>query len=313
MMYAGLIRVLAKARKYEAQLEVCDGALNGNVKQGLPKAEATNQILFLTEKARALAGLQRYDDAVQAADRAQLLAGEANKQAVRHLRVRLLTMANRHAEAEQECEQMLKQATQPAETLEIRYLLSSVNAAAKHTAKAEEQLQLILKADPDNATANNDLGYQWADRNKNLAEAEQMIRKAIDLDRRQRMGVVAPALPGEPAPPPPIHSITPVAASTPVEVEDNAAFIDSLGWVLYRRGQIDKARKELEHASQLPDGDDPVIFDHLGDVYQHLMMPAEARRAWERALQLYDQGQRRLDDDRRQDLLRKIKMAGGGS
>ena len=63
-------------------------------KLGLPKAEATNQVLFLSEKARALAGLQRFDDAVQSVDRALLVAGENNKQIVRHLRVRLLTMAS---------------------------------------------------------------------------------------------------------------------------------------------------------------------------------------------------------------------------
>jgi hypothetical protein len=41
-------------------------------------------------------------------------------------------------------------------------------------------------------------------------------------------------------------------------------------------------------------------------------MPADARRAWERALQLYDQGQRRLDEDRGQELQRKIKTSSGG-
>jgi tetratricopeptide (TPR) repeat protein len=267
----------------------------------------------LTEKARALAGLRRFDDAVEAADRALLLAGEANKSLVRHLRVRLLTMAGRHADAEQECNTMLKDAKLPADVLELRYLLSSVYAAAKQGAKAEEQLLLILKADPDNATANNDLGYQWAEQNKNLAEAERMIRKAIEADRRQRMGVAAPALPGAPAAPPPIQPITPVSATSGGEVEDNAAFVDSLGWVLLRRGQIDKAREELERASRLPEGADPVIFDHLGDVYYQLKLPAEARRAWEHALELYDRGERPMDSDRCQDLRRKIKMLGGGS
>jgi tetratricopeptide (TPR) repeat protein len=313
LMYAGLIRVLTKAHKYDAQLDVCDGALNGNAKQGLPKAEATNQVLFLTEKARALAGLRRFDDAVEAADRALLLAGEANKSLVRHLRVRLLTMAGHHADAERECETMLKDAKLPADVLELRYLLSSVFAAAKQVAKAEAQLLLILEADPDNATANNDLGYQWAEQNKNLADAERMIRKAIEVDRRQRMGIAAPALPGEPAPPPPIQPITPVSAISGGPVQDNAAFVDSLGWVLFRRGQIEKARKELERASQLPEGADPVIFDHLGEVYQQLKLPADARRAWEHALELYNRGERPMDSDRCQELRRKIKMLGGGS
>ena len=42
----------------------------------------------------------------------------------------------------------------------------------------------MLRFDPGNATANNDLGYLWADQNKNLKEAEEMIRLAIDADRQ---------------------------------------------------------------------------------------------------------------------------------
>jgi tetratricopeptide (TPR) repeat protein len=307
LVYGGLLRVLSKSRRFDALVAVCDGALDGNAAQGLPKAQATNQILFLTEKARALAGLQRFDDAVQAADRALLLAADGQKMVVRHLRVRLLVMAGRHDDAEKECAALLKQAVQPAEVLEVRYLLSNVYSGAKQLAKSEEQLQLILKEDPDNAAANNDLGYLWADQNRRLDEAEQMIRKAIDVDRRQRQGIAPPAAPGEPAPPPPI---TPVGATGPVDVEDNAAYVDSLGWVLYRKGKIAEARQELERAAHLPDGEDPVIWDHLGDVYQQLQMPAEARSAWEHSLRLYEQGQRRMDEERCQELRRKLKKVG---
>jgi tetratricopeptide (TPR) repeat protein len=306
LVYTGMVRVLGKARRYEALLQVCDGALGGDPQQGLPKAQTTNQVLFLSEKARALAALRRYDEALQAADRALLVAADTNKTLVRHLRVRLLLMANRTAEAEKECEAMLQQSTQPAEVLEVRYLLSSVYAAAKQNDRSEEQLRLILKADPDNATANNDLGYLWADQGKNLEEAEAMIRRAIEQDRRLRKGSSGPS---SPAPPPPAAG---PAAAEAVEGEDNAAFVDSLGWVLYRRGKVAEARKELERAAALPDGEDPVIWEHLGDVYRDLRMPTEARRAWERALQLYDEGQRRIDAERYQELQRKAKDVPAG-
>jgi tetratricopeptide (TPR) repeat protein len=301
MIYGGLIRVLGKARKYEAQREVCEGALEGNPAQGLPKAQATSQVLFLSEKARALAGLQRYDDAVEAAGRALTIATDSNRLIVRHLRVRLLLMANRCKEAERECTAMLKEYTQPAEVLEIRYVLSNVYSATKQYAQAQEQLKMILDADPDSAVANNDLGYLWADQNKNLAEAEEMIRKAIETDRRQRQAVATPSLPGEPLVP------QPVVPASAVEVEDNAAYIDSLGWVLYRRGKVAQARKELERAAKLPDGQDPVIWEHLGDVYAHLHMPSDARQAWLQAIQLYQDGQRRRDDERMRDLQRKVE------
>ena len=91
---------------------------------------------------------------------------------------------------------------------------------------------------------------RWADQNKNLKETEDMIRRAIDFDRRGARK----------------NSVN----LTQEEDQDNAAYVDSLGWVLFRRGQIEEARKQLERAAALPDGDDPVIWDHLGDTYQKM-------------------------------------------
>jgi tetratricopeptide (TPR) repeat protein len=91
--------------------------------------------------------------------------------------------------------------------------LSTVYSAAKKSAEATEQLQLILEQDPNDATANNDLGYMWADEGKNLAEAEKLIRKALALDREER---------------------TKGKAVGPDADRENAAYADSLGWVLFR-------------------------------------------------------------------------------
>ncbi len=114
-----------------------------------------------------------------------------------------------------------------------------------------------------------------------------MIRLALESDRRQRRS--GPSV------------------STDAD-KDNAAFVDSLGWVLFRRGQFENARKELERAAVLDGGEDPVIYDHLGDVYYRMEMRPEAARAWQRSLDLYDQGNRRKDDERLRDLRRKLGM-----
>ena len=233
--------------------------------------------------------MHKYDAALQNADLALAAAGDDNKLLFKTLRVRILSMAERFDDAETECKNLLKVHDRATEALEIRYLLSNIYSAAKQNAKSEEQLQLILKIDPDNVTVNNDLGYLWADQGKNLAVAEDMIRKAIDLDRVQRRR--SPSY-------------------TALEDKDNSAYIDSLGWVLFRRGQIEEARKELERATTLGD-DDPAIYDHLGDVYNRLNLRGEAARAWQRSLELYNEGIRRKDDERVKDIQRKINQVKG--
>jgi Flp pilus assembly protein TadD len=65
---------------------------------------------------------------------------------------------------------------------------------------------------------------------------------------------------------------------------NNGAFIDSLGWAYFKLGRLDKARTELERASQLVA--DPVIFDHLGDLYAAMGRYEGARTAWLLSLEL---------------------------
>ena len=47
---------------------------------------------------------------------------------------------------------------------------------------------------------------------------------------------------------------------------DNGAFLDSLGWAYYKKGQLEKSVMELNKAVKLIT-DDPVIYEHLGRVY----------------------------------------------
>ena len=69
---------------------------------------------------------------------------------------------------------------------DVHYILSGVYVDVKRIDKAGEHLQFLLKKYPSEAKYNNDLGYIWADHNMHLDEAEAMIRKALDEDRKQR-------------------------------------------------------------------------------------------------------------------------------
>jgi tetratricopeptide (TPR) repeat protein len=277
--YSGLLRVLWQARKYEAVVAVCQN--------GLKRAAITNRVLFHESLARALMNLDRVKESLEAADNAVKDAGDHDRLGCRCVRAELFAQGKQFDKAIAECQAMLKEYNLPGEVVEIRHTLSGVYSLAQDYAGAEEQLQKILEVDPSDATANNDLGYQWADQNKNLEEAERLVRKALELDQRQRT--------------------TGTTVTTDADL-DNAAFVDSLGWVLFRRGRFQDAAHELERASKLPAGtDDPVIWDHLADTYSRLKQEEKAREAWRKALSLYDGGRRRKTDDRYQEIKQKLR------
>ncbi len=131
-----------------------------------------------------------------------------------------------------------------------RMSLSGLYISKGDQPKAEAILEEVLKDDPDDPGVNNDLGYLYADQNKNLAQAEAMIRKAVK--------------------------------SSP----ENAAYLDSLGWVLFRRAKYQEAIDWLEKAIKLPDGEDSTIVEHLGDNYEKLGKADEAMKNWKRALDI---------------------------
>jgi tetratricopeptide (TPR) repeat protein len=247
-------------------------------------------VLLRVDLARALAVLERYKEALVEADQAAYEAHDGELFAVSILRVRILLQAGKISDAESDCLAMLKKYPLPGEVLEVRYLLSGIYTAAKRLPQAEAELAACLKIDPGNAAVNNDLGYLWTDDNKNLAEAEAMIRKAIDQDRKNRQSVL---------------TLGPSAAK---EFHDNACYIDSLGWVLFRRGQLEEAGKQLDYATTLPDGDDPLIWDHLGEVRLALGQPAKAAQAWRKALDFYEGDKRRKMDERYRTLQQKLKQ-----
>jgi Tfp pilus assembly protein PilF len=68
-----------------------------------------------------------------------------------------------------------------------------------------------------------------------------------------------------------------------VELEpDNGAFLDSLGWALFKKGKMEEARKYLEKAAQ-KSGSDATILEHLGDVHLAMGNGEKARKAYEKA------------------------------
>jgi tetratricopeptide (TPR) repeat protein len=122
--------------------------------------------------------------------------------------------------------------------------------------KAATLLKRSIELDPSKAAqAYNYLGYMWVDRNLNLDEAGLMIRKALEIE------------------------------------PENGAYLDSLGWFYFKKGDFSRALTELLHAADLIDPPDPVVYEHVGDTYRSLGNGPEALIYWQKGLTLDPQNQ----------------------
>src|SRR5262249_14932469 len=158
-VYSNLLRVLRLAHKHEAIVEVC--------RDGLENARATQLYFFHLQMAQALARLGKLAKALEAADAAVAAAPDPSRLPCRDARVHILIQAERYDQAVAECKDLLKEVTHPEDNRQVRHTLSVVYSAAHQPAEAEEQLHILLEGDANDATANNDLGYLWADHGEN--------------------------------------------------------------------------------------------------------------------------------------------------
>jgi tetratricopeptide (TPR) repeat protein len=254
----------------------------------LQTAQDVAPVYFNYHLAGALAELGEADAALAAADKAIEQTGENDRLTVRLQKLYVLRLLGKWDDAIALGKKLLDEFDAPADRRRTRYALAGAYWGARKRAEAEAELRAILDADPDHAAAANDLGFHLADQGRDLDEAERLIRSALANDRIDRRK----------------------AGNAELE---NAAYIDSLGWVLFRRGKLPEARVELERAAALHAGAiDPVVWDHLGDVLFRLGEKAQAKAAWEKAQGLYENEPRGTargrHDGRLSELKRKLKL-----
>lgn len=108
----------------------------------------------------------------------------------------------------------------------------------------ESDLLNVISQEPDNANALNALGYTLADRTPRYQEALSYIQRASEL------------------------------------VPDDPAILDSLGWVSFRLGQMDKALEYLAKAFDLLE--DAEIAAHYGEVLWLTNQKEKARKIWQK-------------------------------
>ena len=133
----------------------------------------------------------------------------------------------------------------------IRFHAAITYEKLSKTADAAREMEEALKYDKENPGYLNFLGYIYVDSNINLDKAESMIQSALSKE------------------------------------PNNGAFLDSLGWLHYRKKNYSEAYKYLYRGMQnltAAKTEDPVVYDHLGDTSLKLGKKQKAVEYWKKAL-----------------------------
>lgn len=133
-------------------------------------------------------------------------------------------------------------------SIPIRYSRALLAADLGWVDIAERDLRFIISQQPENAAALNALGYTLADQTERFVEAEALIRQAFILR------------------------------------PDDASIVDSMGWISYRLGHLEKAEKFLRRAWGLDKN--PEIAAHLGEVLWFMDQREAARTMWTEGLEV---------------------------
>jgi tetratricopeptide (TPR) repeat protein len=112
------------------------------------------------------------------------------------------------------------------ENVELMQTLAFNYANAKRNEECVVILKAALNLEPDSALLQNFLGYMYADMNINLDEAEVLIDKAL------------------------------------AQEPENYAYLDSKGWLLFRKGKLKEAEIYIRRADSLNPGD-PEVSEHI--------------------------------------------------
>jgi len=126
------------------------------------------------------------------------------------------------------------------------YARSVVYGLQNNTKDAEKDLRSILAADPDNANALNALGFTLSNQPARMSEAMSLLQRAISLN------------------------------------PENPAYMDSMGWLLFKMGRDQDSITMLEKAYKM--SGDNEIAAHLGEVLWSTGKKDAAKEVWKQGL-----------------------------
>lgn len=115
--------------------------------------------------------------------------------------------------------------------------------------QAIASMKRTLELNPHHSNAHNFIGYIYATQGLELDKALHHLEQALNIQPR------------------------------------NGYFLDSLGWIYHKKGEHEQALLHIKKAMVYAQPD-PVLYDHLGDVYFSMNNVTAALKAWKTSLAL---------------------------
>lgn len=212
---------------------------------------ATDDPLASVAALRRATLLDRLDRTDEAAEELNRLAAALPDAPQPHARLGdILRARGRYAEAAAAYDRAIERLRTPgSRDWAVFYARGIAHERSGNWPHAEADFKRALELSPEQPYVLNYLGYSWVEQGRNLEEARAMLERAVQL--RPNDGNIA----------------------------------DSLGWALFKLGDLNGAVHWLERAVEL-EPRNSVINDHLGDAYWAAGRRREAEFQWRRALAL---------------------------
>lgn len=145
--------------------------------------------------------------------------------------------------------QILKDGTEKfPDNVQLRFFLGTIADRLGEKAKVIENMKLVVEMDPNHVQGLNYLAFTYAESNNNLEEAESLVRRALEIEPH------------------------------------DGYILDTLGWILYKKGRFQESIKILEAAVR-HQPNESIIAEHLGDAYHKHQLVDKARQMYRRAVE----------------------------
>jgi tetratricopeptide (TPR) repeat protein len=126
--------------------------------------------------------------------------------------------------------------------------LGSCSERSGDISHAADAFRRVLRLHPGDPAASNYLGYMWAEKGIKLDSAKVLVESALSRD------------------------------------PDNGAFLDSYAWIFYQQGNIEMSYQYIMEAVARIHND-PVVFEHLGDILHKRNTIEDAMKAYVKSLE----------------------------